>query len=252
MWQEVVVLVEELEARPGVAPRVLRSDRQRRDQVAERPEHAGHQGDGRVRQRPELRVGLLRVREVPLQDLQEDLVADVEEVRALDVTRSPMRGTESSRSPRRTVANITGRTGSNAGIRREHLRYSSRICDELAEVRRLPMPARPLALLEDRVERSLGRREVGYGHELGPPEIGARRLCARRPDEQVALAELVSEVRQTLLDRAIQVADGCEVLQLGHDVAFGHQRAPPRARGASMPVAPSSAMPSGRSRNMKC
>jgi hypothetical protein len=30
-------------------------------------------------------------------------------------------------------------------------------------------------------------------------------------------------VRQTLLDRAVQVADGCEVLQLGHDVAFGHQ-----------------------------
>ena len=34
MRQEVVVLVEQLEARPGVAPRVLRSDRQRRDQFA--------------------------------------------------------------------------------------------------------------------------------------------------------------------------------------------------------------------------
>jgi hypothetical protein len=86
------------------------------------------------------------------------------------------------------------------------------------------MPARSLALLEDRVERALGRRRVGHGDELGPPEIGARRLCAWRPDEQVALAELVSEVHQTLLDRAVQVADGCEVLQLGHDVAFGHQR----------------------------
>ena len=87
MGQEVVVLVEELEARPGVASRVLRSDRQRRDQVAERPEHAAHQRDGGVRQRPELRVGLLRVREVPLQDLQEDLVADVEEIRAAGTSR---------------------------------------------------------------------------------------------------------------------------------------------------------------------
>jgi hypothetical protein len=99
------------------------------------------------------------------------------------------------------------------------------------------MPARSLALLEDRVERALGRRRVGHGDELGPPEIGARRLCAWRPDEQVALAELVSEVHQTLLDRAVQVADGCEVLQLGHDVAFGHQ---------------GHRLVHGRSRNMKC
>src|SRR5262249_58847135 len=81
MWDEVVVLVEELEARPGVAPRVLRADRERRDQLAERRQGAGHQRDGRVRQRPELGVGLLRVREEPLQDLHDDLVADVEEVR---------------------------------------------------------------------------------------------------------------------------------------------------------------------------
>jgi hypothetical protein len=40
----------------------------------------------------------------------------------------------------------------------------------------------------------------------------------------VALPELVSEARQTLLDRAIQVADGREVLQLGNDVTLGHQR----------------------------
>ena len=86
------------------------------------------------------------------------------------------------------------------------------------------MPARPLALLEDRVERSLGRREIGHGHELGPVEVGARRLCQAAADEQVALAEFVGEVRQTVLDRAIQVADGCEVLQRGNDVALGHQR----------------------------
>jgi hypothetical protein len=35
-----------------------------------------------------------------------------------------------------------------------------------AATRRLPMPARPLTRLEDRVERSLGRREIGHGHEL--------------------------------------------------------------------------------------
>jgi hypothetical protein len=80
--QEVVVLIERLEARPGGAPRVLGADRQGRDQGAERPEHAAHQAHGRVRQRFELRVGLLRVGEVALQDLQEDLVGDVEQVRA--------------------------------------------------------------------------------------------------------------------------------------------------------------------------
>ena len=55
-------------------------------------------------------------------------------------------------------------------IRREHPAVLLEDLDELAEVGRLPMPARPLALLEDRVERSLGRREVGHGHELGPPQ----------------------------------------------------------------------------------
>jgi hypothetical protein len=54
----------------------------------------------------------------------------------------------------------------------------------LAEVGLLPIAARPLALLDDRVERSLGRHLVGHGDELGPPEIGARRLCARRPDDR--------------------------------------------------------------------
>jgi hypothetical protein len=64
---------------------------------------------------------------------------------------------------------------------------------------------------------------IGHGHELGPPEVGARCLRARRTDEQVALAELVSEVRQPLLDGSIEVADRGEVLQLGDDVAFGDE-----------------------------
>ena len=85
---------------------------------------------------------------------------------------------------------IEGRVGAR------HLAVLVEDLHELPEVRGLPMPARPLALLEDRVERSLGRREVGHGHELGPVEVGARRLCARRPDEQVALTELVGEVDQ--------------------------------------------------------
>src|SRR4029450_1888182 len=105
-----------------------------------------------------------------------------------------MRGIEASRSPRRTAANITGRTGSAAGFAASIPRYSSRILTNWPECGRCPAPRAPPP----------APRHV---------EVGARRLCARGPDEQVALAELVSEVRQTVLDRAIQVADRCEVLQ---------------------------------------
>ena len=80
--QHVVGLVEQLEAGPGGAARVLRARRERGDQVAERLDDAEHQADRRVGQRLELGVGLLGVREEPLQHLQQDLVADVEQVRA--------------------------------------------------------------------------------------------------------------------------------------------------------------------------
>jgi hypothetical protein len=40
----------------------------------------------------------------------------------------------------------------------------------------------------------------------------------------MALPELLSQARQALLDRAIQVADGREVLRLRNDVVVGHQR----------------------------
>ena len=84
--------------------------------------------------------------------------------------------------------------------------------------------------------RPLRRREIGDCHQLGPAEVSARRLCARRPDEQVALAELLGQVREPVLDRAVQVADGCEVLQLRARCRPRHQRAPPRARARRCPL----------------
>ena len=56
---EVVVLLEELEDRARRHPRVLWPDRERRDHLAERLEHADHERDRRSRQGRELRVGLL-------------------------------------------------------------------------------------------------------------------------------------------------------------------------------------------------
>jgi hypothetical protein len=163
------------------------------------------------------------VREVPLQELQEDLVADVEQIRAQGRHAIADEGDRGV-----ALATTHGREHHGADrigrrIRREHLAVLLEDLDELAEVGRLPVPAGPLALLEDRVERLLSRGEIGHGHELRPVEVGARGLSARRPDEQVALAELVGEVRQAVLDRAIEVADRGEVLELGHDVALGHQ-----------------------------
>jgi hypothetical protein len=251
MRQEVVVLVEELEARPRAAPRVLRSDRQRRDQVAERREHACHQGHGGVRQRPKLRIGLLRVREVPLQDLQDDLVADVEEIRAEGRHAIPDEGNRIV-----VLAATHGREHhrpgrGERGIRRNHSTVVVEDLDELAEVGLLPVPTRPLALLEDGVERSLGRRDVvtatssgQWKSLLGPAHVAARRTgCARRICQRDARDRARSSDRGarwsqspagwgTMWPSAIKGTASCT--------------------GASMPFAPSSAMPSGRSRNMKC
>ena len=103
--------------------------------------------------------------------------------------------------------------------------------DELAEVSALPVAARALALLEDRVDRALRRGAISDGHQLRPAEVLGRRLRARRTHEQPGLAVLLREVRDAVLDRAVQVPHGGEVLPPGHDVALRHQRGRALERG---------------------
>jgi hypothetical protein len=54
--------------------------------------------------------------------------------------------------------------------------------------------------------------------------VVARRLRSRGADEQVLLAELLRQVVDPVLDRAVEMPDRCEVLRLGNDVALRHQR----------------------------
>ena len=109
-------------------------------------------------------------------------------------------------------------------VRRLQLAVLVEDSDELAEVGVLPVTARPFALLEDRVDCPVGRGEVGDRDELRPVEVVARRLRSRRADEQVPLAELLRQVVDPVLDRAVEMPERREVLRLGNDVALRHQR----------------------------
>jgi hypothetical protein len=130
----------------------------------------------------------------------------------------------SSCSDGRTVAKRTGRAGSKSGFARLQPPVLVEDLDELPEMGVLPVAARPFALLEDRVDCPVCRGEVGGSDELRPVEVLARRLRSRRADEQVLLAELLRQVVDPVLDRAVEMPDGREVLRLGNDVALRHQR----------------------------
>jgi hypothetical protein len=144
---EVIVLIEQLEARPRCLTRVIPSDGLRRDQISKRLEHPHHQRDGRVGERPELRVRLLGVSEIALHHLQQDLVADVEQVAAPGrhprsdprdgfVVLAPSNGREHHRPDR-----IELRVG------REYLAVLVEDLYELAEMGLLPVASRALSLL---------------------------------------------------------------------------------------------------------
>jgi hypothetical protein len=94
--------------------------------------------------------------------------------------------------------------------------------DELAEVRVLPVAARPLTLLQDLVDRALRARHVGHRDQLGPAEVGLGGLGLRRAGEQLLLAELAGQVGEPLFDGPVQVAYGGEVLGARDDLAVLH------------------------------
>ena len=164
---------------------MIRPDRQRREEVPERPEHPQHDPDGRVGQRSQLLVTLLRVCEIALEDLQQDLVAHVEQVPAArrdalaDLRHRLLLPTAPDGGEHHRSDRLDSR------VRRDHLAVLVEDLDELAEMRLLPVTARALALLEDRVDRLLCTGQIGHHHELRPAEVVRDCLGPRRPYEQI-------------------------------------------------------------------
>ena len=220
--QHVVGLVEQLEAGPGRAARVLRARGERGDQIAERLDGTEHQRDGRVGERLELRIGLLGVREEPLQHQQQDLVGDVEQVHHPPGQRV---------ADQRDVRLALGRADVERGYRANRvegrvglaeLRVLVEDRDELTEVRVFPVPARALALLQDLVDGALRGGQVGDRDQLGPAEVRLGGLRPRRADEQPPLTVFLRQARDPGLDGPVQVPHGGEVLAARDDVAVLH------------------------------
>jgi hypothetical protein len=211
---------------------MLRPHGQGRDQPAERLEHPQHQRDRHVGERCELFVGLLGVCEEALQPLQEQLVGDIEQIghpRADRIADQRHRLVVAVTAPHLCRQDRADRV--ETGVVGRHLAVLVEDLDELAEVSRLPVAARALALLEDRVDRALRRGEVGHGHELRPAKVVGRRLGPRRTDKQPSLTVLLGEMREAVLNRAIKMADRGEVLAPRHDVALLDHRGRVLERG---------------------
>ena len=123
------------------------------------------------------------MREEPLQDLQQDLVGHVEQVRYpsrqqvgdkrhLDVALVRPDVGRHHRADRR-----------ERRVNRAQLLVLVEDLDELAEMSVPPVPSRALSLLQDLVYRALRAGQVGHRDQLRPAEVLGGRLRARRADE---------------------------------------------------------------------
>ena len=100
------------------------------------------------------------------------------------------------------------------------------------EVGVAPFAAGALALLDDRVDGPLCRRQVGDRDELRPAEVLLGRLGVRRADEQALGAKPLGEVLEAGLDRPVELADRVELLQVRDDLVAprrGAARRPARS-----------------------
>ena len=222
--QQIVALVEQLEARAGADARVAGPGREGGDQIAERLDDLEHQCHRRVRERLELGVGLIGMREEALEDLQQDLVGHVEQVHDLGGDRIVGQRHLDVAVARPDVDRQHRAGRHQAAVRLAGLLELVQDGDELAKMSGFPVPARALALLQDLVDGPLRRGQVGHRDQFGPAEVLLRRLGPRRPDEQPLLAVLGAQVRETSLDRPVHVPDRREVLPARHDVAGHHVR----------------------------
>src|SRR5205807_4398465 len=93
---------------------------------------------------------------------------------------------------------------------------------ELAVVRLLPVAARSLPLLDDRLDGLHRRGKVGDGDQRRPPEVLLGGLGLGWTDEDLLLTVAGDKVPEALLDPTIEVADGGEVLLLRHNLVEVH------------------------------
>ena len=250
--EQVVDLVEQLEPRARGHAGEVRPDGQRRDDGAQRLDHRVHQPDRDVGQDLELLRRLVRVGEVPRQELEQDLVGHVEEVHAARRPRVRDQRHHDTRGLRPDVGRHDRPGGLEARIRLLELEVLVEDAEEAPEVRIAPLAAGPLALLDDDVDGAPCGREVGDGDELRPAEVLLGRLGVRRPDEQALRAEPLVEVLQAGLDGPVELADRVELLELGDDLVVPRRGAARRPGAiASNPSASSTSIPSGRSRKAK-
>ena len=236
MRHQIVALVEQLEAGPGRLPRMRFSDGEGGDQVAERLDHLPHKPDRGLGQRLELGVGFVCVREEPLEDLQQDLVADVEQVRHPGGERVADQGDVGVALRRADVGchHRAGRLEFRAGL--DQLLVLIEDVYELAEMGVSPVAARSLALLQNLIDRELRAGQVSHSDQFRPAEVRGGCLRSWRPDEQPVLAMQLGQVRETRLDGPVQVADRREVLAAGNDVPLVHLRRRPAYRGEASGV----------------
>ena len=214
--------------------------------------HPEHQPDGHVGQRLELSVGLLGVGEEPLEDLQQDLVADVEQVghpggqRVGDQRYVARRARAAGRSPRSPggPGRSPGWPRASAGTRRGSStnwpKWASRQC---------PRGPSPCSRISSIARCALARSVTATSS--GQPKCCRGRLGARRPDEQPVLAVHLGEVGEARPRSTGRGARPSRSPGRAERCPARSASAPPGRRRAR-PSASARSMPSGRSRNMKC
>ena len=218
MREQVVDLVEQLEAWPCGDARHVRTDRQRRGDGPERLDRRIHQPDRDVGQDLQLFRGLVGVGEVPGEKLEQDLVGDVEQIHAAD---RPGIGDERHGDAGRLLADVGrhDRPGGLEGrVRPLELEVLVEDPEQAPEMRVAPFATCALALLDDRVDGSLRRLEIGDRDEFRPAKVLFGGLGVGRPDEQALGAKAVGQVLETGLDRPVQLADRVELLELRDDL----------------------------------
>ena len=163
------------------------------------------------------------MREVACEQLEDDLVDGVQEV-----NRPVREGLVDERHGQAVLA--LADAGRKHGPRWLEARVLIAQVEELfengyepAEVGAPPLAARAFALLDDGVDRRVSTGEICDGLEFGEPEVPRCRLGARRPEEQPRLTDLLSQVVETDLDRAIELADRREILEARPDLVLGRE-----------------------------
>ena len=102
----------------------------------------------------------------------------------------------------------------------------------------LPVAAGTLALLDDLSDCGQRRVEPGDRDHLRPVQQLGGGLGARRPDEHGPLAEPRDERPQPVLDPAVEVTDGQELLTARHQLLLGQRHAWRRAGNEPLGVLP--------------